>query len=284
MSHQPEFKSLDRVSSGIQYTQMLIARISALFLMLSLITATWNLLIKDALFAALPWLEWIWGLAQAVAVDSALAVVFVRMAESIQNKQRGRGVVYGIVGLLLLFVAWAIVDVESLRQALDITLTEAAGQLPFHISIEFLTQMRSVAVVLLIAVSGFEFVVKASNVTPSGPGVQAIATTHTAPEPDDHQSHSNPTEPVVVSENTDAEKTSAGAASSRVLRRNAKHNGHSTHSAAKLAEFYALQPDATVSQAIIATGFSQSTVSRWRKRYGSQQFKQLTVGVGERTN
>lgn len=275
MSHQPEFKSLDRVSGGIQYTQMLIARISALFLMLSLITATWNLLIKDALFAALPWLEWIWGLAQAVAVDSALAVVFVRMAESIQNKQRGRGVVYGIVGLLLLFVAWAIVDVESLRQALDITLTEAAGQLPFHISIEFLTQMRSVAVVLLIAVSGFEFVIR--------PGVQAIETIHAVPEQD---SLATPTEPGVASEGIvspvkNTESGTSAASSAGALRRKAKHNGHSTHSAAKLAEFYALQPDATVSQAITATGFSQSTVSRWRKRYGSQQFKRLTIRVGE---
>lgn len=258
--------SLDRVSNGVQYVQMLIARVSALFLMLSLITATWNLLIKDALFAALPWLEWVWGLAQAVAVDSALAVVFVRMAECIQNKQWGRSVVYGIVGLLLLFVAWAIVDVESLRQALDITLASAAGRLPLQpfISVDFITQVRSVVVVLLIAVSGFEFVyrpeAKESTVVQDTPRALPV-----------------PNVPVGSTTSGKSDKTNAP-------RNRSVSNGHPTDATSKLAEFHVLRPDATISETIAATGLSQSTISRWRKSHGSEQLTRFAVEVGEREN
>lgn len=263
---QHNHSSLDRVSNGVQYVQMLIARVSALFLMLSLITATWNLLIKDALFAALPWLEWVWGLAQAVAVDSALAVVFVRMAECIQNKQWGRSVVYGIVGLLLLFVAWAIVDVESLRQALDITLASAAGRLPLQpfISVDFITQVRSVVVVLLIAVSGFEFVyrpeAKESTVVQDTPRALPV-----------------PNVPVGSATSGKSDKTNAP-------RTRSVSNGHPTDATSKLAEFHVLRPDATISETIAATGLSQSTISRWRKSHGSEQLTRFAVEVGEREN
>lgn len=265
-SSHSSHSSLDRVSNGVQYVQMLIARVSALFLMLSLITATWNLLIKDALFAALPWLEWVWGLAQAVAVDSALAVVFVRMAECIQNKQWGRSVVYGIVGLLLLFVAWAIVDVESLRQALDITLASAAGRLPLQpfISVDFITQVRSVVVVLLIAVSGFEFVyrpeAKESTVVQDTP--RALPVTN-----------------VPVGSTTSGKSNKTNAPRNRSV-----SNGHPTDATSKLAEFHVLRPDATISETIAATGLSQSTISRWRKSHGSEQLTRFAVEVGEREN
>jgi hypothetical protein len=259
MQSPNEFKSLERLRGGIQYIQTLIASVAALFLMVSLMTATWNLLVKDALFRDVPVLEWLWGLSQAVAVDSALAVVFVRMAQAIQNKQRMRSVVYGVVGLLLLFVAVAIIDVESLRQALDITLTAAAGRLPFNISIEFLTQVRSVVVGLLIAISGFELVVQPAIKAIEPTVERRLDTPAPAPAP----------KPVVVKEKRHTTPT---------------HNGHAKDAASKLAAFSALKPNATLAETIAATGLSQSTISRWRKQHGSEQLVTIASGVGETAN
>lgn len=287
MQPEPTFKSLDRLSEGIQYAQLVIARLSALFLMLSLITATWNLLVKDALFRLVPVLEWVWGLAQAVAVDSALAVVFVRMALSIRNKEYLRGVVYGVIGLLLLFVAVAIVDVESLRQALDITLTAAAGRLPFNISIEFLTQVRSVVVGLLIAVSGFELVVR--------PVVEAAINAQATEVPQSHNDTPEPASPSALpatSKTENAEKPKSNTAQISATEPDTNHratgrghtgNGRSASDAfARLADFYALRPDATKAETKQATGISETTIARYRRtaEYVNRKLNRVTSGVG----
>lgn len=155
-TEQTNFKSLDKLSAGLSYIQTAIARVSGVLLMLGLIAATANLLTKDAVFSSAPWLQNAWAWSQAIAVDSGLALVFARLFLAIKQRSWVSFGAYLLIGLPLLFVAATIVDIESVRQALDIALEVAAVKV--HVSLLFLTQVRSVVAVLLVAVSGLDSV------------------------------------------------------------------------------------------------------------------------------
>ena len=152
MKQDRTFKTLESLSDGISYVQTAIAKLSGLLLMLGLVTASANLLMKGGLFANLTWLPNGWAITQALAVDANLALVFTFLFSAIAARDWIKSAVYGLIGLMLLFVAAAIMDIESVQEALDMTL--AAASLQVHVSISFLTQLRSIVIVLLVAMSG----------------------------------------------------------------------------------------------------------------------------------
>lgn len=146
------FKTLNSISNGIHYIQAGIASISGLLLLLGLVTASTNLLTKDWLFGTWPWLQYAWAFDQAIAVDANLALIGMMFFSALDNKEWGKLVIYTGIGGMLLFVAAVIMDIESVRQALDISL--AAASVRVHVSLELLTQLRSWVVVLLVIVGG----------------------------------------------------------------------------------------------------------------------------------
>lgn len=152
MGESKAFRALDKLSSGIHYIQAAIASISGLLLLLGLVTASTNLLTKDWLFGTWPWLQYAWAFDQAIAVDANLALIGLLFFNALDNKDWGKLVVYTVIGGMLLFVAAVIMDIESVRQALDISL--AAASVKVHVSLELLTQLRSWVVVLLVIVGG----------------------------------------------------------------------------------------------------------------------------------
>src|SRR5258708_3774749 len=111
-----KFKSLDILSDGISYIQTAIARISGLMLMLGLIVAMANLLQDDSVFLTAPWLQAWWAWSQSIAVDSGLALVFVRLFEAIAARNKPKTWSYGVIGGMLAFVAITITSIESIRQ------------------------------------------------------------------------------------------------------------------------------------------------------------------------
>src|SRR5258708_34277416 len=91
-----KFKSLDILSDGISYIQTAIARISGLLLMLGLIVAMANLLQDDSVFRTAPWLQAWWAWSQSIAVDSGLALIFVRLLDPLDaGNRRKRGNIVG---------------------------------------------------------------------------------------------------------------------------------------------------------------------------------------------
>src|SRR5260221_12768515 len=109
-----KFKSLDILSDGISYIQTAIARISGLLLMLGLIVAMANLLQDDSVFRTAPWLQAWCACSQSIAVDSGLAVVFVLLFQAIAARNKPKTWSYGLIGLMLAFVALTFTSIHSL--------------------------------------------------------------------------------------------------------------------------------------------------------------------------
>src|SRR5258708_1858095 len=154
MKESTNFRSLNRLSDSINYVQTTLARISGLLLLLGLVTATANLLDDDVIFHTWPALQNIWGVIQALAVDSGLALIFMRLFSSIRQQEKTQIVAYSIIGGLLFLVATAITAIESVRQAFGTTLVAAAGLM--HIPLLLLTPIRAIVAVALVAVSNID--------------------------------------------------------------------------------------------------------------------------------
>jgi len=148
------FKSLDGLSKIIAYLQIAIARLSGLLLMIGLVTTMANLLTSGAVLDHSPTLQHLWAWDQSVAVDANLWLMVVNFLQSLRRRDGWSAFMFGLISALLLFVACIVTDIESVRQALNIPLNEAG--LHVHVPIEFLTQVRSIVVVLLVAMSGVD--------------------------------------------------------------------------------------------------------------------------------
>jgi hypothetical protein len=146
------FKSLDWLRAAIRFVLEVVAALSILLLTLGLVSASWNFLDKDQIFGNAPLLQSLWGLDQALAIDANLPLVFVFLFFAVKNKDWVKTAIYTVIGGMLLFVAATILDMESLRQALNIPLEAAALQV--HVSMGVITQVRSFATIGLVAMSG----------------------------------------------------------------------------------------------------------------------------------
>lgn len=153
-----EFESLNKLSNSISYFQTFIARVAGVLLMAGLIVATANLLNNDDVFRNLPWLRDVWGWFQAGAVDSGLAVIFLRLFSSIRTRNILQIIAYSIIGSALFFVAFTITGMESLRQALNTSLDNASALM--HMPLLLITLVRAFVAVSLVAVSGIDIVMK----------------------------------------------------------------------------------------------------------------------------
>lgn len=242
--HDPKvsFKSLDRLGLGISYVQTAIAKISGLLLMLGLVAASTNFFVKDALFGSLPWLQYAWAVDQSLAVDANLALVFGVLFMAVNARDWPKVVIFTIIGGLLFFVAGVIMDIESVRQSLEITL--AAASLRVHVDLGILAQVRSFAVIGLVAFTGMDgvslFKGKAKEAPVPAPEPETVPEVET-------ETHAVEPEP--------EEKPKATL------------EGYKAY----LAE----NPNATAKQAAEALGTSTSTISRFRKELRDGKVAQL---------
>jgi len=145
---------LDWLNTGLDYVQAIVARLSGLLLMIGLVAAMANLLTNGGVLDASPVLQQVWAWLQAIAVDSNLWLMCVRSVQAVQSKQRFKAGVYIGASILLLFVAVEVTALESLKQALGISLSTASTYT--YVPIYALTIVRSLVVVALVFISGLE--------------------------------------------------------------------------------------------------------------------------------
>lgn len=258
------YRSLDKLSFGIGYLQTAIARISGLLLMVGLIVAMANLLTEDAVFSAHPWTQQWWAWSQAIAVDSGLALVFVRLVIAAVDRTWIRVVAYAVVGIMLLFVAASITAIESVRQAFNISLTAAADQV--HISLLLLAVVRSIVSVLLVAVSGLDFVVESRMKNDHLDQKEQV----------DQVKQSDQETPVIevhVSERTP--QSVVGTIPVEKEPRRSRSNGHGN----RVQEYLAINPEAKTKDVALALSVSEPTVRRERRKMNANAIEPLTEGV-----
>lgn len=139
------FLSLDWYEVALRFLFSFIAKTSEILLAAGLVVSTTNFLTDGSLLATHPDVSVAWAWAQALAIDSSLGV---SLASTFQYLKQGawiKGVLYGLLTLLLALVAGAITTIDIVSHALHITTSNAMLQM--NINITILSRLRAVAVI-----------------------------------------------------------------------------------------------------------------------------------------
>lgn len=268
---EENFKSLDWLRNGIRYVLEVVAALSILLLTLGLVSASWNFLDKDKIFGNAPMLQSLWGLDQALAIDANLPLVFVFLFAAVKNRDWVKMIIYTVIGAMLLFVAATILDMESLRQALNIPLEAAALQV--RVSMGVITQVRSFATIGLVAMSGLTWtmlIVKGKKSTEDAPAEPAPA-----PAP------AESTEPF----KDQPEKKDLGdveqAAPRKRVRKTISNGSQEADKYQQYLELVSITPEATITLLAEKLGVSKSTISNYRRKSKSNELEVYAPALEE---
>ncbi len=139
------FPSLDWYEVALRFLFSFVAKTSEVLLAAGLVVSTANFLTDGSLLATYPNVSVAWAWAQALAIDSSLGV---SLASTFQYLKQGawiKGLLYGLLTLLLAFVAGAITTVDIVSHALHITTGGAMLQMDLNISM--VSRLRAIAVI-----------------------------------------------------------------------------------------------------------------------------------------
>jgi hypothetical protein len=144
-SRAAAFLSLDWYEVALRFLFSFVAKTSEVLLAAGLVVSTANFLTDGSLLATHPDVSVAWAWAQALAIDSSLGV---SLASTFQYLKQGawiKGLLYGLLTLLLAGVAGAITTVDIVSHALHITTGDAMFQMDLNISM--VSRLRAIAVI-----------------------------------------------------------------------------------------------------------------------------------------
>jgi hypothetical protein len=142
------FSSIDKLDTGILYALELASSISVLLLAFGLVASMANVLTKGSVLTDSPIMRQIWAWTQCLAIDASVAGTIIRTFHYHHEGEKVKTWLYGVLSLLLLFTAAIVSNIEAVQQTLNVTLDAAYSHV--FVSIEALTWIRSIAIVLLI--------------------------------------------------------------------------------------------------------------------------------------
>src|SRR6202162_689558 len=171
-----QFHTIEKLDTGILYTLELAASISILLLAFGLIASMANVLTKGSVLTDNLMMQRIWAWTQCIAIDASVAGTIIRTFRYHAEGEKVKTWLYGLLSILLLFTAAIVLNIESVQQTLNLTLTSA--YLHVFVPVEALIWIRSFAIVLLIVAHALRHVhstipapvSQPGQVTPLGPG------------------------------------------------------------------------------------------------------------------
>jgi len=122
--------------------------VSILLLAFGLIASMANVLTKGAVLSDNIIMQRVWAITQCCGIDASLAGTIIRTFQYHAQGERVKMFLYAFLSVLLLFTAAIVLNIESVQQALNLTLH--AAYLHVFVPIEALIWIRSIAIVLLI--------------------------------------------------------------------------------------------------------------------------------------
>ena len=143
-----QFQSIEKIDTGILYALELASSLSVLLLAFGLIASMANVLTKGSVLTDSALMRQIWAWTQCIAIDASVAGTIIRTFRYHQEGERVKTWLYGLLSVLLLFTAAIVSNIEAIQQTLNVTLESAYTHV--FVSIEVLTWIRSISVVLLI--------------------------------------------------------------------------------------------------------------------------------------
>ena len=159
-----QFKTIEKLDTGILYTLELASSLSILLLAFGLIASMANVLTKGSVLSDNLLMQRVWAWTQCIAIDASVAGTIIRTFRYFQEKEHLKFLLYALLSTLLLFTAAIVSNIESVQQTLNITLENS--YLHVFIPVEFLIWIRSVAIVLLIVAHAVRHVPTEENEQP----------------------------------------------------------------------------------------------------------------------
>src|SRR6266852_2783474 len=143
-----QFTSIEKLDTGILYALELASSVSVLLLAFGLIASMANVLTKGSILTNSVIMRQICAWTQCIAIDASVAGTIIRTFHYHQEGERVKTWLYGFLSVLLLFTAAIVSNIEAVQQTLNVTLEVAYTHV--FVSIEALTWVRSISVVLII--------------------------------------------------------------------------------------------------------------------------------------
>lgn len=144
------FLSLEWYEVTLRFIATFVAKTSELLLAAGLVVSSANFLTDgNVLKAATASQAWAW--AQALAIDSSLAISFYYVLQCLKQRDWIKLVLYSLLTLLLALVAGTITNIDIYSHAIHSTIQQATGQL--GIDIQMLSTLRAIAVVGFVLMS-----------------------------------------------------------------------------------------------------------------------------------
>src|SRR5215467_5946787 len=162
----------EKLDTGILYVLELASSLSVLLLAFGLIASMANVLTKGSVLTDNLFMQHVWAWTQCIAIDASVAGTIIRTFRYQQEGERVKTWLYGLLSALLLFTAAIVLNIESVRQTLNLTLD--AAYIHVFVPVEALIWIRSVAIVLLIVAHALRHVsaVKTEEQTRIQPAAQ----------------------------------------------------------------------------------------------------------------
>jgi hypothetical protein len=143
-----QFKTIEKLDTGILYALELASSVSVLFLAFGLIASMANVLTKGSVLSDSSFMQQVWAWTQCLAIDASVAGTIIRTFHYHTQGERVKMWLYVLLSVLLLFTAAIVSNIEATQQTLNITLDSAYTHV--FVPIELLIWIRSVTIVLLI--------------------------------------------------------------------------------------------------------------------------------------
>lgn len=183
------FESVGRIDKLLLFIFEAVSSLSVLLLAFGLITSQTNVQTHGEILTANPGLQEIWAWTQNIAIDMSLLGAIIRACVYWLEKERMKALLYTLLSGLLLFTAAIVSNIEAVMQSISgLSLQGAYGQVIFPVTVQQLTAIRSLAIVLILVAHAVQYVgwyqARYRAKKQSGQQSAPVATAPTTPQSD----------------------------------------------------------------------------------------------------
>ena len=170
-----QFRTIEKLDTGILYILELTASLSVLLLAFGLIASMANVLTKGSVLTDNLIMQRIWAWTQCIAIDASVAGTIIRTFRYAAEGEQVKTWLYGLLSALLLFTAAIVSNIEAVQQTLNLTLDAAYTHV--FVPVELLIWIRSIAIVLLIVAHAMRHVQLGHSRVSEKPAAQPLVPT-----------------------------------------------------------------------------------------------------------
>jgi hypothetical protein len=153
------FGVVGQIDKGLLFIFETISSLSVLLLAFGLITSQTNVQTHGLVLTANPGLQEIWAWSQNIAIDMSLLGAIIRACVYWLENEKLKALLYSLLSAMLLFTAAIVSNIEAITQSISgLSLQDAYGQVMFPVTVQQLTAIRSLAIVLILVAHAVQYV------------------------------------------------------------------------------------------------------------------------------